>query len=115
MRRAFSSLAVNATRSERRFAVSGGTEFNLIGADVYGRFDLRWIGIYKQAREYVCFPDAIYRRSHRDDVCFRVESAFGGDLVRSFGHERDGVRRGLQRDVQHLVSRGHLEIQVSRD
>ena len=40
-----------------------------------------------------------------------VEPAFGGALGALLRHEADGVRLRLQRDVEHLLGRRHLEIQ----
>ena len=40
-----------------------------------------------------------------------VEAAFGGEFLAALGHETYGMRLCRQRNPQHVVSRGHLEIQ----
>ena len=44
----------------------------------------------------------------RDDV----EAAFGGDFVAPFGHQHRHFRLDAARDVDHLVGRGHFEVEL---
>ena len=44
-----------------------------------------------------------------------IEAALGGLLFATLGHERHLVRRDVSRELDHLVGRGHLEVQERLD
>src|SRR6185369_8891730 len=112
---ALRTFTVNPARAEGGFGVSGRAQLDLLRADLLRYFNLRGIGIDEKTREDVSIANPIYRRLDDARVCFGVESAFSRDLIRPFGNERNGIRSCLQRDVEHLVGRGHFEIEVGRD
>ena len=43
-----------------------------------------------------------------------IQPALGRDLIRTFRHQRNGVRLRPQRDPDHLVGRGHLDVKIGR-
>jgi hypothetical protein len=40
-----------------------------------------------------------------------VEAALGGELLAALGNQAHRMRLGRERDFQHVLGRGHLEIQ----
>ena len=52
---------------------------------------------------------------HRSILGVQIEAALGGDLFGSFRHQGDLVRTVLQGEIQHLVTGGHLEVELAGD
>ena len=81
-----------------------------------GRFDLMRIGIDEQTRQDSCLPQTIlpWRAQWR---CSSARSR-PPSVVISFGfsgNQSNRVGLNVDRDLQHLFGRGHLEIQVGGD
>ena len=49
------------------------------------------------------------------EITYDIEAAFGRDLVGAFGDERDGVGLCACCDRDHLVGRGHFDVEIGRD
>ena len=86
-------------------------DFDHRRADLGGGLDLLWIGGDEQRH-----ADA--RRLQLGDdrhevivLAHHVEPAFGRHFLPPLRHDAGGVRARLERDVDHLARRRHLEIQ----
>jgi hypothetical protein len=71
------------------------------------------VRIDKKTRQNIPLSQLCYRRAHNRDVCFNVEPAFRRYLVGIFCYECDGIRLGIERDLQHLLGGCHFEVQIS--
>ena len=45
-------------------------------------------------------------------MVYYIETAFSCDLTRIFRHQRNGVRSGTHRDLDHLLRRRHLDVKI---
>ena len=107
---------MNAARSECRFGVSRGTQLNLLRADFVRGLDLLRIRIDKQARENVCLSQL--RSTAARTIAMFAFTSRPPSVVISLGFSATSVTAsGLASSAisEHLFSRSHLEIQISRD
>src|SRR5262249_6296875 len=95
--------------------VTGRAYFDLISAELRRRFDLLDVGIDEDADEYAGVVQSLDALADRLLVRRDVESAFGGDFLGALGHQRDDVRFDARGDLDHLVGRGHLDVEMRDD
>ena len=81
------------------------------GADVAGRIDLAGIGLDEQGGADARARKRLHRLAHRLRAARNVQPAFRGPLLAAFRDQAGGVRSPLQRDGDHLLGHGHLEVQ----
>src|SRR5262245_32462860 len=95
--------------------VTGRAYFDLISAELRRRLDLLDVGIDEEADEYAGVVQSLDALADRLLVRRDVESAFGGDFLGALWHQRHDVRFDARGDLDHLVGRGHLDVEMRDD
>jgi hypothetical protein len=91
--------------------IFAGVKLDHRGAEAQGGFDLALIRADEQAHANAGVREARDDRLQAVVLPGGVESAFGGHFLALFGHDAGRVRLMGEGDREHLLGRGHLEVE----
>ncbi len=80
-----------------------------------GGFDLSRIGIDEGRGRDPLLTESIHHPSKAISGTFHVEASLGGHFLTPFGHQHHDLGPDAPGDLDHLVGRGHLQIQLDLD
>ncbi len=112
-RRVGQALQLDLRLGPCQVAKAPGVQLDDRCAEADRRLDLARIGLDEQAHADIGGAQFAHHRRESVVHAGRIEPAFGGQLLAPFGHDAGGVRPVAERDGEHLVGRGHF--QVERD
>ena len=81
-------------------------------ADALRRLDLAQLGVDEHRDHDAGSGQALYGLLEGFLLGNNIQATFGGDLVPALGHQHRHLRLDAARDADHLVGRGHLEVQL---
>ena len=91
--------------------IGGGVDLDRVGVYPVGLLHLLEVRVHEDAHADATLLEHLHGRLELHAVEDDVEATLGRDLLPPLGHEGHLVRLGGEGDLQHLLRRGHLEVQ----
>jgi hypothetical protein len=87
-------------------------KFDDRGLECGGCIDLAWVGIEKEARDYLGLGEFLDDGMKSLNLVCGVESALGGDFGSIFGDKADFGRLETEGELKHRGGRSHFEVEL---